>query len=144
MTQILSIGLVAHDQCKQKLCDWASQNKALLQPHTLFGTGTTARLITEKTGLQITALLSGPLGGDQQLGAKIAEGSLDCLIFFTDPMASLPHDVDVKALVRLSTLHNIFMACNVATADLLITHPALCQPNRRHIPDFNDYLGRSI
>lgn len=144
MTQILSIGLVAHDQCKQKLCHWTHKNKDFLQPHTLYGTGTTARLITEKTGLQITPLLSGPLGGDQQLGAKIAEGALDCLIFFTDPMASLPHDVDVKALVRLSTLHNIFLACNMATADLIITHPDLCRPDRRQTPDFEDYLNRQI
>lgn len=144
MNVSLNIGLVAHDRCKEKLCAWAKRNQKTLAPHALYGTGTTSKLISEVTGLKITPLLSGPLGGDQQLGAKIAQGELDCLIFFTDPMASLPHDVDVKALVRLSTLYNIYMACNEATADLVISHPELSKSDRRTAPDFNEYINRSI
>lgn len=115
------IGLVAHDRKKPDIIAWVKRHQPTLARQELYATGTTGRLIGEACpGLSLTCLKSGPLGGDQQLGALIAEGKLDCLIFFTDPLTALPHDVDVKALIRLSTLYNIPMACNEATAEIII------------------------
>ncbi len=115
------IGLVAHDQKKPAIIGWAKRHGAFLTQQTLYATGTTGRLLQEAyPALDITLLKSGPHGGDQQLGAMIAEGKLDGLIFFSDPLSALPHDVDVKALIRLSTLYNIPIACNEATADLIV------------------------
>jgi len=114
------IALVAHDQKKAEMLDWAGANREALARHRLWGTGTTGKMVAEATGLEITLLKSGPLGGDQQLGAMIAEGGLDILIFFSDPLSAMPHDVDVKALLRISTLQQTVIACNRATADFVL------------------------
>ena len=114
------LGLVAHDQKKEDLVLWANENLSALRRFELFATGTTGGAVIEATGLDMTLLKSGPLGGDAQLGAKIVEGELDGLIFFVDPLSALPHDVDVKALVRLATLYNVPLACNRATADAVL------------------------
>jgi len=120
----LAIGLVAHDAMKDAMAQWVTRNIDLLRAHQYFATGTTATVISkEQSALSITALKSGPLGGDQQLGGLICEKKLDALFFFQDPMTAQPHDVDVKALVRMSTLYNIALACNPTTADLIISNP---------------------
>ncbi len=122
MSTVLTIGLVAHDAKKQELVDWVSKHHVFFEQHALFATGTTGGLIQKaQPQFNIQRLKSGPLGGDQQLGAMICEGLLDVLFFFTDPLMSMPHDVDVKALIRLSTLYNIPMACNPRTATLILT-----------------------
>jgi methylglyoxal synthase len=133
------IALVAHDARKQDLLEWVRFNKGTLSRHTLYGTGTTGALVTKETGLQVQRFMSGPLGGDQQVGAKIAEGEIDFLIFFWDPLEPQPHDPDVKALLRLAVLYNIPTACNRATADFLIASPFMQSDYARFIPD---YLGR--
>jgi methylglyoxal synthase len=119
------IALVAHDNCKPDLLEWASYNLGTLSKHRLYGTGTTGKLIADRLGLEVHRLLSGPLGGDQQLGAMIAAGDLDGLIFFWDPLEPHPHDTDVKALLRIAVLYNIPTACNRATADFLVSSPLL-------------------
>ena len=121
------IGLVAHDDKKADLVAWAQVNRAKLARHELWGTGTTGGRVIDGTGLSVTRLLSGPLGGDAQLGAMIAESRLDVLIFFQDPLTALPHDVDVKALTRLATLYNVPFAVNRATADAVLA--AVHDPN---------------
>ena len=115
------IALVAHDAQKQDMLAWVAQNKDVLAGHELYGTGTTGAKVREATGLAVNLLKSGPLGGDQQLGAMIATDEIDILIFFTDPLTALPHDVDVKALLRISTLKQVAVACNRATADFIIS-----------------------
>ncbi len=119
------IALVAHDAMKPALVAWAKRNRDVLARHELFGTGTTGGRVAEGAELDVTRLKSGPLGGDQQLGAMIAEGRLDVLIFFTDPLTSMPHDVDVKALTRIATLEQVVMACNAATADFIVASDML-------------------
>jgi len=114
------IGLVAHDDKKTDLAEWVLANSERLSGHDLFATGTTGARVREASGLELTLLKSGPLGGDAQLGAMIAEGRLDALIFFIDPLTALPHDVDVKALTRLATLYDTLYACNRATADAVL------------------------
>jgi methylglyoxal synthase len=114
------IGLVAHDDKKDDLVAWAQVNRDRLAPHELWGTGTTGARVTEGTGLKVTLLKSGPLGGDAQLGAMIAEGRLDALIFFQDQLTAMPHDVDIKSLSRLATLYNILFAPNHSTADAVL------------------------
>jgi len=131
-----NIALIAHDNRKLELLEWADFNKGTLEEHNLFGTGTTGGLITEKLGLKVHRYRSGPLGGDQQIGAGISEGKIDFMIFFWDPLQSQPHDVDVKALLRLSVLYNIPVACNRATADFLISSPLLNGKYERIIKDF--------
>lgn len=121
--QRLRIALIAHDQMKPKLVAWATRHAATLSHHELFATGTTGTRICEAADLEIQRVLSGPLGGDAQIGAMIAEGRLDVLIFFTDPLSALPHDVDVKALLRLAVLHDIVIAMNGATADAVLASP---------------------
>ena len=131
-----NIALVAHDNRKIELIEWAKFNLDTLAQHKLYGTGTTGGLLTEKLGLPVHRYKSGPLGGDQQIGADISEGVIDFMIFFWDPLQSQPHDVDVKALLRLSVLYNIPVACNRATADFLISSPLLGNPYDRIIKDF--------
>jgi methylglyoxal synthase len=127
--------LIAHDSRKPDLLSWVEYNKDVLKEHALFGTGTTGALVAARTGLPVTQFRSGPLGGDQQVGAKIAEGDLDVLIFFWDPLEPQPHDPDVKALLRLAVLYNIPTACNRATADFLVAAPLFHQPYERLVED---------
>ena len=118
-----TIALVAHDNKKQDIVEWCDFNKGTLSQYCLYATGTTGKRIMEKTGLKINLLKSGPQGGDMQLGALIADAKLDCLIFFWDPLESQPHDVDVKAVLRVAVLYNIPTACNRATANMIISSP---------------------
>jgi methylglyoxal synthase len=127
------MALVAHDHRKTDLLEWARFNREALARHTLFGTGTTGRLLAGALELDVHALLSGPLGGDQQIGAMIAEGGLDLLVFFWDPLAPLPHDPDVKALLRIAVLYDVPTACNRATADFLVSSVLLCEPYERTV-----------
>ena len=119
------IALIAHDNCKTDLLDWALYNRHTLSAHELFATGTTGRLLSEQLGLDITCYRSGPLGGDQQVGAGIVEGKIDFVIFFWDPLEPHSHDVDVKALLRIAVVYNVPIACNRATADFLLSSPLM-------------------
>jgi methylglyoxal synthase len=119
------IALVAHDGRKQDMREWAEFNRELLAGHQLYATGTTGRMLSEELGLPVTRFHSGPFGGDQQVGARIADGGIDVLVFFWDPMEPHPHDHDVKALLRVAVLWNIPVACNRATADFLISSPLM-------------------
>jgi methylglyoxal synthase len=121
------IALVAHDHKKDDLCEWARYNQGTLARHNLFATDSTGRMLQDALGLDITCFQSGPLGGDQQIGSRIAEGDIDLLVFFWDPLESQPHDPDVKALVRIAVVWNIPIACNRASADFLISSPLMNQ-----------------
>jgi methylglyoxal synthase len=136
------IALVAHDNKKVDMMEWAKFNIDTLRQHQLYATGTTGRLIERELGLEITVLESGPLGGDLQIGACIARGEIDFLIFFWDPLAQLPHDPDVKALLRVAAVWNIPIACNRASADFLISSPLMCQEYQRILPDYDSYRKR--
>lgn len=138
------IALVAHDARKKDLLEWIQFNQGTLSQHSLVATGTTGSIIQEQTGLPVYCYKSGPLGGDQQIGASIAEGELDFLIFFWDPLEPQPHDPDVKALLRLAVLYNIPTASNRATADFLISSPFMSQPYRRNIPDYSQRLRKKV
>jgi methylglyoxal synthase len=133
-----NIALIAHDHRKKDLIEWALENKELLAGHFLCGTGTTASLISEETGLPVKPYKSGPLGGDQQIGALIAEGMVDFMIFFWDPLSSQPHDPDVKALLRIAVLYDIPVAMNQSTADYLLTSPLIHEEHDRHIMTSRD------
>lgn len=130
------IALVAHDGKKQEMVDWCDRNKDILKNHFLCGTGTTARLISEKTGLPVRAFNSGPLGGDQQIGAKIVEGGIDFMVFLWDPLEAQPHDPDVKALLRIAVVYDIPVANNLATADFMLTSKYMNQPYSRKVLNF--------
>ena len=119
------IALIAHDNLKADLLDWARYNRETLAKHELHATGTTGMLIADELGLEVHKFLSGPLGGDQQIGAAIAEGRIDFVIFFWDPLEPHPHDVDVKALLRVAVVYNVPLACNRATADYILSSPLL-------------------
>ncbi|MCL1790207.1 MAG: methylglyoxal synthase [Peptococcaceae bacterium] len=138
------IALIAHDNKKQALIDWCTKNIEVLRRHRLFGTGTTARLIGEATGLVVEGFLSGPLGGDQQIGAKIAEGLMDMMIFFCDPLTAQPHDPDVKALLRIGQVYDIPIATNQATADFLLVSPWMELPYDHWVEDFQQAHLRRI
>lgn len=132
-----NIALIAHDSKKQELITWCETHKEILKRHFLSGTGTTARMITEKTELPVRGYNSGPLGGDQQIGAKIVEGKIDFVIFFSDPLAAQPHDPDVKALLRIAQVYDIPIANNKATADFMITSSYMETEYDHKIIDFN-------
>jgi methylglyoxal synthase len=119
------VALIAHDNCKDELLEWARFNRETLDGHELYATGTTGSLIAEELGLRVDRFLSGPVGGDQQTGAAIAEGRIDFLVFFWDPLEPQPHDVDVKALLRIAVVHNVPTACNRATADFVLSSPLM-------------------
>lgn len=138
------IALVAHDHKKADLIDWAVYNKKVLIQHELVATGTTGKLLQEQLDYPVRKLLSGPLGGDQQIGALIAEGNLDVIIFFWDPMEQQPHDSDVKALLRLAVTWNIIIACNRTTADFVLTSILMDIDYSLVIPDYSSYLNRKI
>jgi methylglyoxal synthase len=138
------IALVAHDNKKKDLIEWVEHNKTVLAKHELVATGTTGKLIEEKIDRPVKKLLSGPLGGDQQIGAMIAEGKIDVLIFFWDPMEAQPHDSDVKALLRLGVTWNILLACDRATADFILTSPLMYDEYEIQIPDYTKYLKRKV
>jgi methylglyoxal synthase len=136
------IGLVAHDNKKPDLIEWATYNRRLLVAHDLVATGTTGTLLEDELGVGIVKLQSGPLGGDQQLGALIAQQEIDLLIFFWDPLEPQPHDPDVKALLRLAVVWNIPVACNRASADFMISSPLMSGDYERKVPDYGTYIDR--
>jgi methylglyoxal synthase len=136
------IALIAHDHKKEDLLEWVRFNKGTLLQHELFATGTTGKILEQELGSKITTFESGPLGGDQQIGSRIAEGSIDFLIFFWDPLEPLSHDPDVKALLRMAVVWNIPLACNRASADFLISSPLMCQEYSRGLPDYESYRQR--
>jgi methylglyoxal synthase len=131
------IALVAHDHRKADLLEWARYNSDQLENHELFGTGTTGAMIADELGLDVERFKSGPLGGDQQIGARISEGGIDLVIFFWDPMQPQPHDVDVKSLLRIATVYNVPMATNRASADFIISSPLMTEPYERKLVDYS-------
>ena len=136
------IALIAHDHKKEDLLEWVRFNRETLLKHKLYATGTTGKMLEEELNLKLTIFESGPLGGDLQIGARIAEGEIDFLIFFWDPLAPLPHDPDVKALLRVAAVWNIPIACNRASADFLISSPLMGQEYQRLLPDYESYRQR--
>jgi methylglyoxal synthase len=138
------IALVAHDNKKDDLVEWAKYNRDNLAQHEVYATGTTGRVLEQELDIGITKLQSGPLGGDQQLGAKISEGGIDLLIFFWDPLEPQPHDPDVKALLRIAVVWNIPVACNRASADFMFSSPLMANEYQRRVPNYVDYLERSV
>jgi methylglyoxal synthase len=138
------IALVAHDNKKQDLVEWAKYNRDLLAHHKVYATGTTGKVLEHALGFAIMKLQSGPLGGDLQIGAKIADGEIDFLIFFWDPLEPVPHDPDVKALLRMAVVWNIPIACNRATADFMISSPLMDGEYDRLVPDYEGYRSRKI
>jgi methylglyoxal synthase len=138
------IALVAHDNKKSDLLQWAKYNRTLLAHHELYATGTTGTALEREMGLTINRLQSGPLGGDQQIGARIVDNEIDFLIFFWDPLEPQPHDPDVKALLRMAVVWNIPIACNRASADFMISSPLMDAEYDRLVPDYSGYQNRKI
>ncbi len=154
MEKTKRIAMIAHDNRKKDLIEWVEWNWEVLQDHQIICTGTTGRLVEEALSRNmkgkaskkpdITRLRSGPLGGDQQMGALITEGKIDLIIFLWDPMHAQPHDVDVKALLRISVLYNVPTACNRSTADFMISSPLFTQPYQPLLKDYEEYINRSL
>jgi methylglyoxal synthase len=138
------IALIAHDNKKRELVEWTKYNRNTMLKSEVIATGTTGRMLENELGIAVRCLQSGPLGGDQQIGALIAEGNVDILIFFWDPLEPLPHDQDIKALLRLAVVWNIPVACNRATADFIFSSPLLSNDYKRKMPDFDEYNKRKI
>ena len=138
------IALVAHDNKKRDLVEWAKYNRDLLAHHKVYATGTTGAILERALGFEITKLQSGPLGGDQQIGAKIVDGEIDFLIFFWDPLEPLPHDPDVKALLRMAVVWNVPIACNRASADFMISSPLMDGEYDRLVPNYGEYRMRKV
>lgn len=136
MGEVKKIALIAHDNRKEALLNWASENKEELKKHILCGTGTTARLITETTGLEVKGFKSGPMGGDQQIGAAIVNGDIDIMIFFWDPLTSQPHDPDVKALLRIAVLYDVAVAMSKSSADFLLSSIKINEVYDRNVIDY--------
>jgi methylglyoxal synthase len=142
MARRKSIALVAHDNKKEELLEWAKLHRKLLAEHSLFSTRTTGQLLKNRLGLKVTLLESGPLGGDQQIGALISEGQIDFVIFFSDPLQSQAHDPDVKALLRIIVVWNVPVACNQASADFIVSSPLMSTGYERHVPDYSQHRAR--
>jgi len=142
MHEVKRIALIAHDNCKDDLLDWARYNRGTLAAHQLFATGTTGEVLGTELDLDITRFFSGPLGGDQQVGAGIAEGRIDFVIFFWDPLDAHPHDVDVKALLRIAVVYNIPIACTRASADFMLSSPLMREEYERLITDPTEKVKR--
>jgi len=140
LSQQKNIALIAHDGKKKEILDWCEWNKEILSKHFLFGTGTTAKMITDRTDLPVRAYNSGPLGGDQQIGAKVVEGKIDVIVFFSDPLTALPHDPDIRALLRIALVYDIPIATNRASADFMITSPLMSEEYTHKIMDFGSKI----
>ena len=138
------VALVAHDNKKADLLEWAQYNRDLLANHELMATGTTGALLENALQVPVVKLQSGPLGGDQQVGARITEGTVDLIIFFWDPLQSQPHDSDVKALLRIAVVWNVPVACNRASADYMISSPLLTSAYERQLPEYEAYKNRMV
>ncbi|PWI32283.1 methylglyoxal synthase [Vibrio albus] len=138
------IALVAHDSCKPDLLRWVQENKEKLQGHFLYATGTTGAMLSKQTGLAIKSMISGPMGGDQQLGALISEKQIDVLVFFWDPLNAVPHDPDVKALLRIASVWNIPVAVNRASANFLFESSLMSKDVDIEIPDYDRYLAERV
>lgn len=130
------IALVAHDNMKREMLEWATEHKEELKNHTLIATGSTGKLIADNTGLALERMRSGPLGGDQQIGARISDGGIDILLFFWDPLEPQPHDPDIRALLRIAVVWNIPVACNRASADFILSSPLLSTKYQRRVPKY--------
>jgi len=141
MSKQKHIALIAHDNMKKELIDWVTKNKKILRKHFLCGTGTTSRMISETVELPVKAFKSGPMGGDQQIGARIAEGNIDMMIFFWDPLEAQPHDPDVKALLRIAVLYDIPVANNRATADFILTSQLMDEEYERQVIDYGHFIN---
>ncbi len=144
MEKTKKIALVAHDNKKQDLLEWAKFNRQSLAKHHLYATGTTGKMIESELDVPVTKLKSGPLGGDQQLGAKISDGEIDILIFFWDPLEPQPHDPDVKALLRIAVVWNIPVACDRASADFIFSSHLMAEEYSWRVPDYSEHTNRSI
>jgi len=144
MSKQKKIALVAHDNMKDDLLEWIQEHKDKLEKHLLCGTGTTSKIISERLGLDVKGLMSGPMGGDQQIGSRIAEGKIDVLIFFWDPLEAQPHDPDVKALLRIAVLYDIPIANNRASADFILSSHLFNDEYDRHIIDYSQMMKDRI